>query len=150
MRDFEKRQYINSYLGFIGAASICGFIFYALVNLESYYKYETIVDGFGIIFFISGLLTLFLVLKFGNVLREAYKDRFDNDQYIGLKTENYFGLLILSLISIVLFNPFISIPQIFDSSKSADGSNQGYLFMAGFLVLNAFFYYSSRQQIKEI
>lgn len=150
MLDSEKITLINSYLAFVCGASICGFIFYGLANTENYYQYKFLVDGFGLIFWITGLITIFLLFKFGGILKQTYKDKYDVERELGLKNENYIGLLLISLVSVFLFNPFISIPERFEDSRTIDGSNQGYMLMAFLLLLNIVLSYYSRQQIKKI
>lgn len=150
MLDSEKITLINSYLAFVCGASLCGFIFYSFANFESYYQYKSIVDGFGLIFWFAGLLTIFLLFKFGGILKQTYRDKYDIERERGLKNENYIGLILISLVSVFLFNPFISIPERFEDSRTIDGSNQGYLLMACLLIVNIVLYYYSRQQIKKI
>ncbi|MFW1952212.1 hypothetical protein [Acinetobacter beijerinckii] len=150
MRDLEKLKIINSFFGFISASSICGFIFYILANSERYARYEDLVVGFGLIFFICAILTIVIVLKYSSILVDTTYDNYNEAVYKGLKSGNFLGLIALSIVNVILFNPFFPIPSFFEIDTYDGIFNKAYSVMASSLVLSSFLYYTTRQQIKEI
>lgn len=137
-------------MGFNSASSICGFIFYCLAQGERFERYKPLVVGFGLIYFISAIITLFIIFKCSYVIENKSID--ENGIVIkeGLRSSSFLGLLCISIINIVLFNPFFPIPSLFEYDTYDGILNKGYVFMGAILVLNSYLYYVSKQQIKAL
>ena len=150
MTSNEIRKIINSFFAFVSAACICGFIFYAIAGTESFYKYKTLVIGFGLIFFISSLITIFTVYKYSNLLIFRYLDDREFEREKGITTGSYFGLIGVSVLNLIVFNPFYPLPEIFQQGLDDDSYNQGYSLIVGMLIVTSLLFYFSRQQLKEL
>lgn len=150
MTEYEKRKLINSFFAFVCSACICGFVFYAIAGTESFFRFRPLVIGFGSIFFITSLITIFTVYKYGDLLTYRYLDKREFEQEKGITAGSFFGLIGVSIINLIVFNPFYPIPEFFQQEFDDYSYNQGYSVIASMLVLTSILFYFSRQQLKEL
>lgn len=150
MTKTEIRKIINSFFAFVCAACICGFIFYAIAGTESFDRYKPLVIGFGLIFFISSLLSIFAVYKYSELLTYRYLDERDIEREKGVTSVNFIGLIGVSILNLVAFNPFYPLPEIFQNEMDDYSYNQGYSIIVGMLFVTATIFYYSRKQLKEL
>lgn len=150
MTSTEKLKIISTFMAFVSAASVCGFVFYCLVQGESYERYKNIVVGFGLIFFICAIITLFIAIKLSSLISYVTYDDYGESVSHGVKSGNHLGLLALSIFNLILFNPFYPIPSLFEVDTYDGIFNKAYSLMLGALVLSSFLYYTTKQQLKEI
>lgn len=150
MSSIEKYKIINSFMGFMSASSVCGFIFYCMAQGERFERYQPLVVGFGLIYFIGSIITLFIILKCQSILNYKTTDEHGNLVLEGLKSGNHLGLIGLSILNIILFNPFYPVPSFFENDTYDGIYNDAYSFMGAILIISSYIYYTSKQQIKII
>lgn len=148
MSDSDKRRLINSFFSFSCSAFVIGIIFYAYIGSENYYRYESVVNFFTFFFFVLNSFILFTVYQYNSILSKKSFDYFDNEETKGLQAGNTIGLLFLSLVNLVLFNPVFSLIEYFN--KGGDVTNSATLLMTGSLFMGVVLLYTSRKQIKSL
>ena len=148
MRDSDKRRLISSFFSFACSAFVIGVFFYTFINSENYYRYEPIVNYFTFFFFALNGLILFTVYKYNFILSKRDFDFFENEITKGLQAGNTIGLLLLSIVNLVLFNPIFSLIEYLN--KGDDVTNSAILLINCSLFMGAFLLHSSRKQIQSL